>query len=37
MKEPTKRLAEKIALGASIVIAVIGLLILGWLFFWGKR
>jgi len=37
MDEPTKRLAEKIALGASIVIALIGLLILNWLFIRGKR
>jgi hypothetical protein len=32
MNEQTRRLAEKIALGASFVIALIGLLILNWLF-----
>jgi hypothetical protein len=37
MNEQTRRLAEKIALGASFVIALIGLLILNWLFFRGKR
>jgi hypothetical protein len=32
-----RRLAEKIALGASIAISVVGLLVLNWLFFEGKR
>jgi hypothetical protein len=37
MSEPAKRLAEKIALGVSIVVALIGLLILNWLFMRGKQ
>jgi len=37
MNELRKRLAEKIVLGAAIVIALIGLLILNWLFIRGKR
>jgi hypothetical protein len=32
-----RTLAEKLVLGASIVISLVGLLVLNWLFFEGKR
>jgi calcineurin-like phosphoesterase family protein len=37
MDERRKRQAEKIILGISIAVALIGLLILNWLFLRGKR